>query len=135
MADIMDTLKGLLGDNANEKINNIISMLNSDNAPAAPPQPEPQEPMPEPEPEPEPQPQSSPAPDTGFRLNPEMFSEAQQFMNRMFNTENDNRTTLLKALKPFMSEKRRDLIDNAIGMMSIAKASQLFGGIFPFGDK
>lgn len=120
MADMMDTLKGLLGDNADEKLNGILGILNSDKpaeggevSSAA---------------------RDMTAPDnaakntSGPSVSPEFLLQAQQLMSQISSTGSDDRTALLKSLKPFMRESRRETIDDAIKLMNFAQISKLFGG-------
>lgn len=113
MADMMDTLKGLLGDNADEKLGNIMQILNPDNSTAAPP------PTPEPS-------QNSDLSDT---ITPEMLMAAQSIIGSMSKNGDDERTKLLKSLKPFMRKERQDTIDSAVKMLNLAHLSQFFKGV------
>ncbi|MGM9936438.1 MAG: hypothetical protein ACI38A_03750 [Candidatus Ornithomonoglobus sp.] len=120
MADMMDTLKGLLGDNADEKLNGILGILNSDKPAAG------SEASSAPHDTAE---QNTSAPDpSGLPVSPEMLLQAQQLMSRISSTGDDNRANLLKSLKPFMRESRRDTIDEAIKFMNLAQITKLFGG-------
>lgn len=105
MSDMMDTLKGLLGDDAEEKIGSVMNMLqnsdspieNTDNTPA---------------------------------ITPELLSQLQGLFSKLSDTGDDNRTSLLMSLKPYMRNSRRETIDSAIKLLNAAKISQLFmGGI------
>ncbi|MGN0163839.1 MAG: hypothetical protein ACI4EA_09740, partial [Candidatus Ornithomonoglobus sp.] len=65
---------------------------------------------------------------SGLPVSPEMLLQAQQLMSRISSTGDDNRANLLKSLKPFMRESRRDTIDEAIKFMNLAQITKLFGG-------
>lgn len=114
MADMMDTLKGLLGDNADDKISGIMQILSSDggNEQVADTQP------------------PSDAAEDNFTISPEMLQMAQGLMSSMHASEDDTRTKLLMSLKPYVKEKRRDTIDNAIKLLNMAQLSQFFKGVF-----
>lgn len=116
MADMMDTLKGLLGDGADEKLNNIMQIINSDN----------QNPPPSPEPQPE---LTPPLTDLGDTISPEMLMAAQSIIGSMSQKGDDERTKLLKSLKPFMRKERQDTIDSAVKMLNLAHLSQFFKGV------
>lgn len=109
----MDTLKSMLGDNADEKIANIMNMLNSGDSPAPPPETHPKS-------------GSSIEAKPDMPITPEMLLQAQQIMSRLSSSGNDDRAHLLRSLKPFVSEHRRDTIENAIRMLSMAQLSQFF---------
>lgn len=111
MADMMDTLKGLLGDNADEKINTIMSALNKSddggsNSPAA----------------------IEDAPVPSSVISPELLIQAQGLLSQLTSAENDTRANLLLSLKPYMRSSRQDTIDSALKMLNIARLSKLFKG-------
>ena len=100
MADLGDTLKGLLGDNADDKLGSIMSALNIDS--------------------------SQPAPSSGG-ISPELMMQAQGLLKSLTSAGGDSRSNLLMSLKPYMREERRGMIDNAVKLLNIAKLAQLFG--------
>ena len=100
MADLGDTLKGLLGDNADDKLGSIMSALNLDSVPSAPP---------------------------SGGISPELLMQAQGLMKSLTSAGGDSRSNLLMSLKPYMREERRGMIDNAVKLLNIAKLAQLFG--------
>ena len=107
MADMMDTLKGLLGDNADEKLNTIMNAINkSDDGTSAPP---------------------TAIEDTPV-ISPELLIQAQGLLSQLTSAENDNRANLLLSLKPYMRSSRQGTIDSALKMLNIARLSQLFKG-------
>lgn len=110
MADMMDTLKGLLGDNADEKLSGIMSILNAEK-----PDNETEEFVPADEPSENP-----------VGITPEMLSAAQALMSRMSSSGDSDRTRLLMSLKPYMSKSRRDSIDSAVKMLNMAEMSKFF---------
>lgn len=107
-----DTLKGLLGDNADEKIKNIIDILN-------PPQSEGN-------------PAAGKASETDgaatAAVSPDLLLQAQKLMSGLSSSGGDDRAALLKSLKPFMRQERRDAIDSALRLMELAKLTELFDG-------
>ena len=113
MADMMDTLKELLGDNAEEKISSVMSALgvseNKTDAPA------PTLPISE----------ASAAADS---ISPDMLLQAQKLLKQFSSAGNDQRTGLLMSLKPYMRKTRQSSIDNAVKMLNLARVLQLFDG-------
>ena len=100
MANLNDTLKGLLGDNADDKLGSIMSALNLDSM-------------------------QSPPPSGG--IPPELLMQAQGLMKSLTSAGGDSRSNLLMSLKPYMREERRGMIDNAVKLLNIARLAQLFG--------
>lgn len=117
MADMMDTLKGLLGDNADDKISGIMKILNSESTPA-------QEDNHTPEPQASAM-ENSDAP----AITPEMIMAAQSLMSKLSASQDDDRTKLLMSLKPYMSQTRKSTIDSAVKMLNLAQMSQFFKGV------
>lgn len=113
MADMMDTLKELLGDNADEKISSVLNMLsssgNNDNSVAA-------------------ENKSDSSTSLPGSLSPEMLMQAYSIMQQISESENDDRSNLLISLKPYMRESRKKLIDDTVKFLNIAKISKLFQG-------
>ncbi len=126
MADMMETLKEILGDNADEKINTVLGMLGGDNKA-----------------------DSSPAsgidtkgaenaisallgtgrPQDSGGITPELFSQAQGLMKQLSTLGGDDRSRLLMSLKPFMRESRRQSIDSAVKLLRLAQLSHMFKGV------
>ncbi len=110
MADMMDTLKGLLGDNADEKLSGIMSILNPDSSQNELPQQ-----------------QDTPAADKNSAgITPEMLNAAQAIFSRISQSGDDDRTKLLMSLKPYMRKTRQDSIESAVKMLNMAQMSQFF---------
>ncbi len=114
MSDMMDTLKGLLGDNADDKISGIMQILNPDSS----------------------QDVGNNSPknteiDTGDTpsISPEMLMMAQSIMSRMSSSADDDRTKLLMSLKPYMNSNRQSTIDSAVKMLKLSEMSELFKGV------
>lgn len=107
---MLDTIKGLLGDNADEKLDGIMKIINPEGAQAPPMQVT-----------------DVPA-DTG-EISPEMLMMLKSAMSKMGNGVKDDRTKLLMSLKPYMGEGRQSTIDNAIKMLNLSQFSELFKGV------
>ncbi len=108
MSDMLDTLKGLLGDNADEKLDGIMKIINPDGAP--------------------PPPIDTSDKDTG-EISPEMLQMLKSMMSKMGNGAKDDRTKLLMSLKPYMGEERQSTIDSAIKMLNLSQFSEFFKGV------
>lgn len=108
MSDMLDTLKGLLGDNADEKLDGIMKIINPDSD--ASPQGE------------TPPPHNS----DNQEISPEMLMLLKSAMSKMKNGGDDDRTRLLNSLKPYMSDDRKATIDSAIRMLSLSQLGELF---------
>lgn len=114
MSDMMDTLKGLLGDNADDKISGIMQILNPEGS----------------------QDVGNGSPnkteiDTSDTpsITPEMLMMAQSIMSRLSSSGDDDRTKLLMSLKPYMNSKRQSTIDSAVKMLKLSEMSELFKGV------
>ncbi len=124
MADMMSTLKGFLGDNADEKIGKAMEMLKSsgmlenkqnlgeqiENSISVE------------------KPQNSSG-NSLPSLTPEgleMIGQIKGMFDQMTNT-NDSRSNLLISLKPFMRPGRQRSIDKVTKLMNIARFSGIFG--------
>ena len=117
MADMMDTLKGLLGEDADNKLDGIMKILNADSTKGEAPTKAPvlsdiQQ-------------DASDSP----TITPEMIMAAQSLMNKLSASGDDDRTKLLMSLKPYMSGTRKSTIDSAIKMLNLAQMSQFFKGV------
>jgi len=93
----MDTLKGILGDNAGEKIQNVLGGLQGESA------------------------------ETGLAdfSGDELTSQIRNIVGQM-SSANDRRSNLLLSLKPYMRSERQKSIDNAIKILNLTKLSGLF---------
>jgi len=105
---IGEVLKALLGDNAEGKLKSVLGMLEDNNINASPENlnntiiPE----------------------DSKSIQNPDLSKVSSIFNERSY--QNDPRSNLLLALKPYMSENRKKNIDSAIKLLAISKMSGLF---------
>ena len=125
MADMMSTLRGFLGDNADEKIKGAMEMLKSsgmldsgkqdigeqiENSISVE------------------KPKNSVASPLA-NLTPEgleMIGRIKGMFDQMTNT-NDSRSNLLISLKPLMRPQRQQSIDRVTKLMNIARFSGIFG--------
>ena len=116
---MMSTLKGFLGDNADEKIQSVLSALNNSNTGSS-------------EVPSENKPSQSAPPSTNVSSNSMPNAEALQYISRLkgmvddMSRANDPRSNLLMSLKPYMRSGRQKSIDNAIRLLNISKLSGLF---------
>lgn len=126
MADMMDTLKGLLGDNADGKIQNAMNMLKNSGLMDSQ------------------QKSGSNLEKVAEEINADIktgnnsgisgiSSEGIEFINqikgvvdRISNT-NDTRSDLLRSLRPFMRTERQHTIDRAIRILNIGRFAGIFG--------
>ena len=99
MADIADTLKNLLGDNADEKISSVMNML-SENTTTS---------------------------NTENNSDSNIISQANGLISQLSHIPGDDRSNLLMSLKPFMRQSRKDSIDKAVKMLNFAQLSHLLG--------
>ncbi len=102
MADMMDTLKGLLGDDAEDTIKSVLSSLSGEEKP------------------PEKETEKSESP-----IDIEGMMKMMQIAQSLKNTD-DERSRLLMSLKPFMRSSRQQSIDSTIKLLSLSKISGLF---------
>lgn len=111
MADMMDTLKELLGDNAEEKLGAVMGALNgsgSESGGAAP----------------------TPILPPSGAISPDLLMQAQGLIKQLSSAGTDTRARLLLSLKPYMRQSRQTTIDSAIKLLNIARLSQFFKGNF-----
>lgn len=96
MSEAMETLKNLLGDDAEDKIKDVMGMISSgDNTQNANP----------------------------AELN--QIMQIKNIMEGMAVNKNDPRTNLLLSLKPYMRESRRNSIDSAVKLLGITKVARM----------
>ena len=146
MADMMNTLRALLGDNADEKIQNAMNMLKSSGLVSEGQNVSSQSTMNnlaqqinndikvEKKEMPSQKQQNNTNNNANFGnmqnvLTPEgleFLGQIRGMVNQMSNT-NDNRSELLRSLRPFMRTPRQQTIDRAIRIMNIGRFSGLFG--------
>ena len=109
MADAMDTLKNILGDDAEDKIKTVMNSLSSaDN--------------------------TSEGIDSSNGLNQIMMfimfkitpiMQIKNIMDSMAVNKNDPRTNLLLSLKPYMREGRKHSIDSAVRLLGLTNVTKM----------
>lgn len=120
--DMMSTLKGLLGDNADEKIQSVLQALQS-TAQESGGEPAEQKAAPADISGSESMSATSPG---GMNLeNIEYIMRLKSLMEEMGNA-NDDRSNLLLSLRPYMRKERQQGIDQAIRILNLSKFSGLF---------
>ncbi len=100
MADAMDTLKNILGDDAEDKIKSVMDSISSP---------------------------SSTAGGEGYS-GAESLNQIMQMKNLMQNltmNRNDPRTNLLLSLKPYMRGTRQHSIDSAVRLIGLTSVARL----------
>ena len=107
--DMMSTLKGLLGDNAEEKIKSVLGNFQASNTPTDT-SAEVSAPIP-----------SATLPPEGLDFLMQMRGLIEQMGN-----SNDSRSNLLLSLRPYMRSERQRGIDNAVRLLNMARISGLF---------
>ena len=98
MADMMDTLKGILGDDAEEKIQTVLNGLQSGGSEIS---------------------------DNTEIGNTDYLSQIKALVGQM-GKANDSRSNLLLSLKPYMRAERRNSIDNAVKILNLTRIAGLF---------
>lgn len=66
-----------------------------------------------------PPPKKEESTDTSLPISPDQLSSIMQIMRTFNSSSDDSRTRLLLALKPHLSEKRRERVDKAIKIMKL----------------
>ena len=97
MADMMETLKGILGDDSEGKIKEAmssLSLVNGNNG--------------------------------GNDMSMEYISQMKDIIGRLGNSNSDPRANLLMSLKPYMRTKTQGSIDSAVKLLNLAKLAVLF---------
>jgi len=107
--DMMSTLKGLLGDNAEEKIRSVLSALGNNTPEDSSPEPQ----LPE---------------DSPVSLNSDALESVGKLKSIIddIGKPNDTRSNLLMSLRPYMRNERQKSIDSAIKLLNLSKISGLF---------
>ena len=112
--DLISSLKGMLGDNADEKINSVMNMLKSDNSNKT-------------------EEKAENVQNQSFQLPSQLASpEGLQYITKIkgiideMGHANDRRSNLLMSLKPYMRSSRAQSIDNAVKILNLSKLAGLF---------
>lgn len=100
----LDALKGILGDNADEKINTVLNSL-------APSKTDGEEKA------------ISVHKDDSLQY----LMQMKGIIDEMSRSENDERSRLLMSLKPFMRSSRQQTIDSAVRLLSLTRVAGKFG--------
>ncbi|MCR4719370.1 MAG: hypothetical protein K5768_07050 [Firmicutes bacterium] len=132
MADMMSTLRGILGDDADGKIQNAMNILRNSglmeqNQDKSADLSKVAEKVEEQIQTAEPAHKSTGS--SQMALSPEgleFIGQIKSMVNRMSNT-NDTRSDLLRSLRPFMRSERQQAIDKAIRIMNIGRFAGLLG--------
>ena len=109
--DMLNILKGMLGDNAEEKIQSVLSALgNSQSVPEE---------------------NSVPTSSDNFSV-PASGTNPMESIGNLKNifesigSPNDSRTNLLMSLRPYMRSQRQQSIDSAIKLLNLSRFSGIF---------
>lgn len=100
MADAMETLKNILGDDAEDKIKTVMSSMSSPSAGGG----------------------------SSSAINTDSLEQIMQLKNIMENlsmNRSDPRTNLLLSLKPYMRSGRQSTIDSAVRMLGLTNITKL----------
>lgn len=116
--DMLNTLKGLLGDNAEEKIGKVMSALQGNNE--KPINVEDDIVINQNEDKPPMQLLQNNSADSM-----QYISQIKNIVSQMSNA-NDSRSNLLMSLRPYMRENRQKSIDNVVKILNLSKFSGLF---------
>ena len=127
---LIESLMSMLGDNPSEKVGQMLSAL-TQNADAQPPKEEAQTETKSEEKE------KHTAEESGSSggFDPAMLFKLQAIMSQLGSHEADERSALLTAIRPFLSEERRPQIDQAIKLLKLTKLAKtaqemdLFNGL------
>ena len=125
MADMMTALKGLLGDDADGKIQNAVELLKKSGLSGG----ENRQELSGATGKTESEIKTVPPKNTQTALSPEsleFIGQIRSMVDRLSNT-NDNRSELLKSLKPFMRAERQQAIDRAVRLLNIGRFAGLLG--------
>ena len=97
MADMMETLKGILGDDSEGKIKEAMSSLSLGQMNSK-----------------------------GDDMSLEYLAQMKDIITRLGNSNSDPRANLLMSLRPYMRASRKGSIDSAVRLMNLAKLAYLF---------
>ncbi len=135
---LIESLMSMLGDNPSEKVGQMLSAL-TQNADAQPPKTEAaadekEEAQTETKSE---EKEKHTAEESGSSggFDPAMLFKLQAIMSQLGSCEADERSALLTAIRPFLSEERRPQIDQAIKLLKLTKLAKtaqemdLFNGL------
>ncbi len=96
MSDAMDTLKNLLGDNAEDKIKNVMNSISQNGD------------------------------DAQGDDSAEYLMQMKNLIDGLSSSHSDPRSNLLMSLRPYMRSNRQKSIDSAVKLLNLTKLSKLF---------
>lgn len=100
MADAMETLKGILGDGAEDKIKSVMSSLSGGGVNMQ---------------------------DGEFDADSlDYIMQMKDIIGKLSTSHNDPRSNLLMSLRPYMRSSRQGSIDNAVKLLNLTKLATLF---------
>lgn len=121
--DLMSSLKGMLGENADEKINAVMNMLKGDSTSISDDATTSYTENEDNREKRESVNSSEVFPISGEGL--EYLTKIKGIIDEMGNT-NDSRSQLLMSLRPYMRETRKRSIDNAVKILNLSRFSGMF---------
>ncbi len=107
---LLENLMGMLGDNPSEKLGQMLSALTENSEKE---KEEEKERSVEEEKE-----------ESSLNFDPSMFFKIQNLMGQFNHEDKDERSELLKAIKPFLSDDKKSQIDQAIKFLKLAKIAK-----------
>lgn len=122
--DLLNSLKGMLGDNADEKINAVMNMLKSG-------EDKPQQEVIKPDDDIIITDNKNSSPSAGNQSLP-LTAEGIEYLGKIkhivdeLGSANDQRSNLLMSLRPYMRDERKRSIDNAVKILNLSRLSGLF---------
>ena len=102
MADAMETLKGILGDDAEDKIKSVMGSLSSNDGGNA-------------------------ISNIAGGNSLEYIMQMKDIIDKLGNSRDDPRSNLLLSLRPYMRTGRQRSIDSAVRLLNLTKLSAIFG--------
>ena len=122
--DLLNSLKGMLGDNADEKINAVMNMLKSGGD-------KPQQEVIKPDDDIIITDDKNSSQSAGNQSLP-LTAEGIEYLGKIkhivdeLGSANDQRSNLLMSLRPYMRDERKRSIDNAVKILNLSRLSGLF---------
>ncbi len=123
--DLLNSLKGMLGDNADEKINAVVNILKSNNTQNG------AESVIKPDDDIVITDKEKATPVSGNQSLP-LTAEGMEYIGKIkhiideLGSANDQRSNLLMSLRPYMRDERKRSIDNAVKILNLSRLSGLF---------
>lgn len=107
---LLENLMGMLGDNPAEKLGQMLSALSAGESRTEQTEQEASEAVPQAE--------------SGFGLDPAMLIKMQSLMGQLNQTNTDDRSALLSAIRPFLSKERQPQVDQAIKFLRLTQLAK-----------